>query len=202
MTGTRRVIVSGQVGPIGSDDEMYVVMAEYRQIARRYRLLPHERLNAKRVIRYWYGSERPNPGWARERGPVEFTSIGAIQCWAIPGAVLVVAGIGLVVGTGGADVAYNVGYVGLGLLIVGMVRGLPLLMAVRRFQTSGDWRPGRMRQTVPAGGRDTPPRPADAPEPYPGMLPIDVPPTSLRRSQPLLDRSDVHDCDDPEGPRS
>lgn len=162
VSGPGSIVMSSWPDRVGTGDEICIVLAEYRQIARRYRLLPHERLNAKRVIQYWYAPERRNPGWARERGPVEFTAVGAIQCWAIPGAVLVAAGIGLLLATGGAGVAYAVGYVGLGLLIVGILRGLPLLMAVRRFQATGDWRPAKgnnrpgppQTPSKPVGGKD------------------------------------------------
>lgn len=161
-----RHFVDARSGSAGGQARLTSAMAEYRQIASRYWLMPHERWNAKRVIRHWYLSQRADQEWVMRRGPIEFTSIGVMQAWGMPGAILVVSGIGLLLATSGSYISYLTLYVGLGLILAALLRGLPLLAAVKRFQSTGNWRPTRLLIMPPGEGQTyAPPRVSGGPAP-------------------------------------
>jgi hypothetical protein len=108
---------------------------EFESIARRYLLLPHERLVAKRRFQRRYSPSGAWIGPGRDtNGPVGVAMLGVLQAWFIPGWLLGMSGIGLLFASDGAASAYWVGYVGVAMIAIGIMRVLPALPAYNRWQ--------------------------------------------------------------------
>lgn len=146
--------------------------SEFTRIARRYWLLPHERLIARRYFDRCYAPDRRDSALTRNNGPVGIVMLGATAyAWGLPGGLIGLVGLGLLVATGGAAFAYWLGCIGIAMCAIAVLRGLPALPEARRYQAGQAATAGR------SGDPGVPPPP---------------PPTGW---------GGEHDYDDPGGPR-
>ena len=67
-------------------------------------------------------------------GPVGLVLLGAMYAWVVPGLLLILSGIALVPASGGATYANWVLAMGIAMSGVGMLRGLPCIVEVSRYQ--------------------------------------------------------------------
>lgn len=139
-----------------SDGEFRECRPSFDLIAQRYHLLLPERLLARRFFEHWYSTpELAGSSTTLNNGPVALALMGVMYAWGIPGVVGVLLGIGSLVVSGGAAYAYWVLCIGSAMIAIGILRGLPGLSAIKKYQAE---------RTVQ---RQLPPPPPDAGPPGP-----------------------------------
>jgi hypothetical protein len=129
---------SSGAGAVGEPAEV----PEFTPIARHYLLLPFERLVARRFFEHRYSTPelRKSPTTV-QNGPVALVLMGAMYAWGVPGWLLGISGLAALVLSGGASYAHWMIGVGIAMIVVALLRGMPALAAMKLYQAERGQRP-------------------------------------------------------------
>lgn len=116
-------------------------LAEFSEITRVYRVLPHERWAAERLLDNVY-SANPRPSkLTRKDGVIGCVGTGILYAGGLPSMVLGMTGLLMLFVSDGAYWAYALIYSGIAGIFATLLRAIPTFRASQRYLKAGDWRP-------------------------------------------------------------